>query len=78
MAKITQAECEAKGWNWNEKRKTCTMPDIRSLKAGIGRGDGCDGGTRIVTIRRRLPLAVRLAIISAAKAELRGKKKRPA
>jgi hypothetical protein len=80
MAKLTEAQCKARGLNWNPRTKSCTMPDISNIKMGIGRGDGCDGTTRIVRIRRRLPLAVRLVLIKAVKGQRgtpsRGGKKR--
>ena len=76
---ITQAECEAKGFIWNERTQTCTMPRIKVIKMTIGRGVGCDGGAKAVVLKKKLPLAVRLALIKAAKPPRRSRKpRRPA
>jgi hypothetical protein len=69
--KITKAQCEAKGFDWNEDTQTCTMPRITLIKMTLSRGPGCDGGGRAVTIRK-LPMAVRMALLKAGR-----QKKRP-
>jgi hypothetical protein len=79
----TEAQCRADGWNWDGKK--CSEPNVGNVKMAIGRGDGCDGKTRIVTLRRRLPRDLRLALIKAAKGikgtparRKKNKKNRPA
>ena len=76
----TKAQCKADGWNWENGK--CSEPSVGNVKMAIGRGDGCDGKTRIVTLRKRLPRSLRLALIKAAKGikgtPAHGKKKRPA
>ena len=68
MANITQAECEAKGFNLERRRRRpARCPEIKLIKMTIGRGAGCDGGARAVVLKKKLPLAVRLALIKAAK-----------
>jgi len=73
---ISKAECEAKGFIWNEVTRTCTMPRIKLIKMTIGRGVGCDGGARAVVIRRKLALDVQKALIKAAKPKRRSKRSR--
>ena len=70
----TEAECNALGFNWNPDTQTCTMPRIKLLKATISRGVGCDGGSKVVVIKRKLPLDVRKALIKAAKPPRRSKR----
>ncbi len=65
---ITKAQCEAKGFIWNEDTQTCTMPKIKLIKMTISRGVGCDGGGRAVVIKKKLPLDVRKALIKAGEA----------
>ncbi len=71
MAKVTKARCEAMGFIWNEKTQTCSMPKISLIKMTLSRGPGCDGGSRAVVITKNLPLAVKKALIKAAKARKR-------
>ena len=70
MPNLTKAQCEAKGFDWNETTQKCTEPKISGIKMTLTRGVGCDGPTRVVKIQRRLPPAVRKALLKA------GRKKR--
>jgi hypothetical protein len=72
MPKLTRAQCEAKGFTWNEDKQTCTIPKITLIKMSISRGPGCDGSSSVLTIRKPLPLAVREALLKAGR-----QKKRP-
>lgn len=67
MPKITRAQCEAKGFIWNEDKQTCSMPRISLIKMTVSRGVGCDGPSRVVVIRKGLPLAVRKALLKAGR-----------
>ena len=71
MAKLTKAQCEKLGFNWNEDTQTCTMPRISLITMTLSRGPGCDGPSRAVTIRKKLPLAVQKVLIKAAKPKRR-------
>lgn len=73
---LTKAQCEAKGFIWNEDTQTCIMPKIALIKMTLSRGTGCDGGGRAVVIRRKLPLAVQMALIKAAKPARRSRRSR--
>jgi hypothetical protein len=59
------------GFIWNEDTRTCTMPKISLIKMTLSRGPGCDGGSRAVVIKKKLPLAVKKALIKAAKPKKR-------
>jgi hypothetical protein len=65
--------CEAKGWIWNEKTKTCTMPKIGIVKFSAPRGPGCDGSTNRKTTGDALKLATKKDLLRAA-AKLRSRK----
>ena len=67
MPRITKAQCEAMGFDWNEEKQKCTMPKISLIKMTLSRGPGCDGPSRAVTIRRSLPMAVRKALLKAGR-----------
>ena len=71
----TKAQCDAKGWIWNEDTQTCTRPRVTLVKATISRGVGCDGGAKAVVIRKRLPLDVQKALIKAAKSPRRSRRR---
>jgi hypothetical protein len=67
MAKLTKAQCEARGFIWNEDTQTCSIPKITLIKMTVSRGVGCDGPSRVVVIRKPLPLAVRKALLKAGR-----------
>jgi hypothetical protein len=64
---ITKAQCEAKGFDWNEATQTCSMPRISLIKMTLSRGPGCDGPGRIAVIRTRLPMPVQKALLKAGR-----------
>ena len=71
MPRMTKSQCEAMGFIWNEATQTCSMPKIALITMTLSRGVGCDGPSRAVTIRRKLPLAVQKVLIKAARPKKR-------
>jgi hypothetical protein len=72
MPRITKAQCEAMGFTWNEENQSCTMPKISLIKMTLSRGVGCDGRSKAVVIKRKLPLVVQKALIKAARPKRSG------
>ena len=73
---ITRAQCEAKGFIWNEETQTCTMPRIKLITMTLSRGSSCDGGAKPFTISKTLPLSVQKTLIKAAKPRRRSSRPR--
>jgi hypothetical protein len=67
MPKITKAQCEAMGFDWNEEAQKCTMPKISIVTMTLSRGVGCDGPTRVVSIKKKLSLPLRKALLKAGR-----------
>ena len=55
--KITEAECESEGLEL-EREEDLHRAQHRLIKMTINRGPGCDGGVRVETIIKTLPLEV--------------------
>jgi hypothetical protein len=67
MAKVTKQQCEAKGWNWNPKTKTCKRPKIGLVLMSVNKGSGCDNGSRFEDTKGdELSLRTQDAILKAA------------
>ena len=64
-----------RGW-FQLERDHADLHDAQDqlIKMTIGRGAGCDGGAKAVVLKKKLPLAVRLALIKAAKPPRRSRK----